>query len=272
MSHEDQYAERITEAWEQATAGQTLETESSRAVMAVMDLLDKGLIRVASVDGDGHWKTHVWVKKAVLLSFRIFTNQFSSSHHAYDKVPLKFSKWRHEDFIAANFRIVPGAIVRYSAYIAPKVVVMPSFINVGAYIDEGSMIDSYVTVGSAAQIGKNCHISMQAGIGGVLEPLQAEPTIIENGVFVGAGAQIAEGVRIGQGSVLAMNVNISASTKIYNRSTGEITYGRVPPYSVVVPGSLPDESGKYSTSAAVIVKQVDAGTRAKTQITELLRS
>jgi 2,3,4,5-tetrahydropyridine-2-carboxylate N-succinyltransferase len=270
QEYQNQYSEIISAAWQRVHDGHALESEHKQAILDVMGMLDKGLVRVASCE-TGQWLTHIWAKQAILLSFKVYTNTLMPLSMAYDKVPLKFANWTDQDFLASEFRIVPGAVVRHSAYIGKQVVVMPSFINVGAYIGDGSMVDSWVTIGSAAQIGKNCHISMQAGVGGVLEPLQAEPTIIEDGVFIGACAQIAEGIKVGQGAVIAMGTSINASTKIYNRITGELTYGCIPPFSVVVPGSLPDASGKFSTNAAIIMKQVDARTRDKTKLTDLLR-
>ena len=219
---------------------------------------------------------HQWVKKAVLLSFRLndmtaIDGGPGSGTSWFDKVPSKFEGWGDNQFRAAGFRAVPNCIVRRSAYIAPNVVLMPSFVNLGAYVDSGTMIDTWATVGSCAQIGKNCHISGGAGIAGVLEPLQAEPVIIEDNCFIGARSEVAEGVIVEEGSVLSMGVFIGASTKIVNRATGEVTYGRVPPYSVVVPGSMPGTTGGVNLYCAVIVKQVDAGTRAKTSINDLLR-
>src|SRR5438270_6041422 len=245
------------------------------AVDHALELLDKGEVRVAEREADGKWKVHQWLKKAVLLSFRL--NDMSAIPGGpgkaawWDKVPSKFEGWGENRFRAAGFRAVPGAIVRRSAYIAKNVVLMPSFVNVGARVDEATMIDTWATVGSCAQIGKNCHISGGAGIGGVLEPLQAGPVIIEDNCFVGARSEVAEGVVVGEGSVLAMGVFLGASTKIIDRSNGQVHYGKVPPYSVIVPGSLPAAGGGPSLYCAVIVKQVDEKTRAKTSINELLR-
>ncbi len=249
------------------------------AVEQALELLDSGQARVAQ-KSDGAWSVNQWLKKAVLLSFLI--NDMApieggpGGAHWWDKVPSKFDGWRSEDFIAAGFRAVPGAIVRRSAYIAPSVVLMPSFVNLGAYVDRGTMVDTWVTVGSCAQIGKNCHLSGGVGIGGVLEPLQADPVIIEDNCFIGARSEVVEGVKIGEGSVLSMGVFISASTKIVNRQTGDIHIGEVPPYSVVVPGNLagkplPDGTPGPSLYCAVIVKTVDAQTRSKTSINDLLR-
>ena len=250
------------------------------AVQGALDLLDAGRFRVADKI-DGQWVTHEWLKKAVLLSFRLNANQLMHTGRGlfeqaplgpyWDKVPNKFATWNAENFQKAGFRAVPGAIVRVGAYIAKNVVLMPSFVNIGAYVDEGSMVDGWSTVGSCAQIGKNVHLSGGVGIGGVLEPLQANPTIIEDDCFIGARSEVAEGVIVEQGSVLSMGVYLSASTKIVNRATGEVFRGRVPAYSVVVPGTLPDPKGGPSLYCAVIVKTVDAQTRAKTGINELLR-
>ena len=250
------------------------------AVDSALELLDKGETRVAERGADGKWKVNQWLKKAVLLSFRL--NDMSAVPGGpgkaswWDKVPSKFEGWGENRFRDAGFRAVPGSIVRRSAFIARNVVLMPSFVNIGAYVDEGTMIDTWATVGSCAQVGKNCHISGGAGLGGVLEPLQAKPTIIEDNCFIGARAEVAEGVIVREGSVLSMGVFISASTKIIDRDSGEVFRGRVPPYSVVVPGAmpgkdLPDGSPGPSLSCAVIVKRVDAQTRSKTSINELLR-
>jgi 2,3,4,5-tetrahydropyridine-2,6-dicarboxylate N-succinyltransferase len=244
-------------------------------IEATLDALDSGRLRVAEKQGD-FWQVHQWLKKAVLLSFRL--NDMTTIEGApggaswWDKVDSKFKDWGEDRFRAAGFRAVPGAIVRRSAHIAKGVVLMPCFVNVGAHVGEASMIDTWATVGSCAQIGRNCHISGGAGIGGVLEPLQANPVIIEDDCFVGARSEVAEGVIVGRGSVLAMGVFLGASTKLVNRATGEILYGKVPSYSVVVPGSLPPAEGKGpALYCAVIVKQVDEKTRAKTSINELLR-
>ena len=250
------------------------------AVDAALDLLDRGQARVADRAANGTWKVNQWLKKAVLLSFRL--NDMSvipggPAHAAWwDKIPSKFDNWNDKNFRAAGFRAVPGCVVRHSAYIAPGVVLMPSFVNLGAYVDTGTMIDTWSTVGSCAQIGKNCHISGGVGIGGVLEPLQAGPVIIEDNCFIGARSEVAEGVIVREGAVLSMGVFIGASTRLVDRATGAVSQGEVPPYSVVVPGSLPGEArgnGKASPSlyCAVIVKRVDEKTRAKTSINELLR-
>jgi 2,3,4,5-tetrahydropyridine-2-carboxylate N-succinyltransferase len=246
------------------------------AVEEALAMLDGGTARVAEPDGAG-WKVNQWLKQAVLMSFRLNDSvPMETAAGAYDKVPLKFAGWGENRFKAAGFRAVPGAVVRRSAYIAPNVILMPSFVNVGAYVDEGTMVDTWATVGSCAQIGKNCHISGGAGIGGVLEPLQANPVVIEDGCFVGARSEVAEGVIVERGSVLSMGVYLGASTRIVDRATGEVHYGRVPAYSVVVPGAMPgkpmpDGSPGPSLYCAVIVKRVDEKTRAKTSINELLR-
>ena len=259
-------------------------TPASAEVRAIvdqaLDLLDSGAARVAEPDDRGGWRVNQWLKKAVLLSFRLNDNAVmdygSAGAPAFDKVPLKFTGWDEARFRAAGIRVVPGAVVRRSAHIARGVVLMPSFVNLGARVDEGTMIDTWATVGSCAQIGKNVHISGGAGIGGVLEPLQAGPVIIEDNCFIGARAEVVEGVVVGEGSVLSMGVYLGASTKIVDRATGEIHIGRVPPYSVVVSGSLPgkplpDGTPGPSLYCAVIVKTVDAQTRSKTGINELLR-
>ena len=249
-------------------------------VDAALDLLDSGAARVAEPDGQGGWKVNQWLKKAVLLSFRLNDNGVmdygSAGAPAFDKVPLKFTGWDDAAFRAAGIRVVPGAVVRRSAFIAKGVVLMPSFVNLGAHVGEGTMIDTWATVGSCAQIGKGVHISGGAGIGGVLEPLQANPVVIEDNCFIGARSEVAEGVIVGTGAVLSMGVYLGASTKIVDRATGEVHIGRVPPYSVVVPGALPGKplpngAGGPSLYCAVIVKTVDAQTRAKTGINELLR-
>ena len=246
--------------------------EVREAVEETIGLLDSGRLRVAEKTG-GDWVTHEWAKKAVLLSFRLQDNEVLADGYSryYDKVPSKFASYTAETFQKGGFRVVPPAAVRRGAYIAKNAVLMPSFVNIGAYVDEGTMVDTWATVGSCAQIGKNVHLSGGVGIGGVLEPLQANPTVIEDNCFIGARSEIVEGVIVGEGSVVSMGVFIGASTKIYRRDTGEILYGRVPPGSVVVSGSLPSADGRCNLYCAVIVKQVDAGTRAKTSINELLR-
>jgi 2,3,4,5-tetrahydropyridine-2-carboxylate N-succinyltransferase len=242
------------------------------AVGGVIERLDRGELRVAEKI-DGRWTVHEWVKKAVLLSFRIEDNRVMQAGELryFDKVDTKFASYDRERFARSGVRVVPPAVARKGAYVARNVVLMPSYVNIGAYVDEGTMVDTWATVGSCAQIGKNVHLSGGVGIGGVLEPLQASPTIIEDNCFIGARSEIVEGVVVEENSVVSMGVFIGASTRIYNRATGEITYGRVPAGSVVVPGSLPAPDGKYSLYCAVIVKQVDAKTRAKTGINELLR-
>jgi 2,3,4,5-tetrahydropyridine-2-carboxylate N-succinyltransferase len=252
--------------------------KARRAVEEALVLLDEGKLRVAEKI-DGEWRINQWLKKAVLLSFRL--NDMSvigggpGKANWFDKVPSKFKGWTAAQFRKAGFRAVPNCIVRHSAYIAPGVVLMPSFVNLGAYVDEGTMVDTWATVGSCAQIGKNVHLSGGAGIGGVLEPLQAGPTIIEDNCFIGARSEVVEGVVVGEGSVISMGVFIGASTKIVDRATGEVFMGRVPPYSVVVSGSMPGKTignePSPSLYCAVIVKRVDEKTRAKTSINELLR-
>jgi 2,3,4,5-tetrahydropyridine-2-carboxylate N-succinyltransferase len=283
MSHE-QLATTIDEAFEKrndlnpATKGPARD-----AVDAALDLLDRGAVRVAQKRGDGTWRVNQWLKKAVLLSFRVadmsivpFSAEAGARAWGWDKVPLKYDRWQREQFEEAQFRAVPGAIVRRSAYIAPNVVLMPSFVNLGAYVDSGTMVDTWATIGSCAQIGRNCHISGGAGIAGVLEPLQAGPVIIEDNCFIGARSEVAEGVVVREGSVLSMGVFVGASTKIVDRETGEVFTGEVPAYSVVVPGTTPgkplrDGSPGPGLYCAVIVKRVDEKTRAKTSINELLR-
>jgi 2,3,4,5-tetrahydropyridine-2-carboxylate N-succinyltransferase len=252
--------------------------EVRNAVNDVLSQLDQGKIRICEKI-NGVWHTHQFIKKAILLSFRLHDNQMSLSNKMdgeilkfYDKVPLKFSNWQEEDFQKAGFRSVAGSVVRHSAFIAKNVILMPSFVNVGAYVDEGTMIDTWSTVGSCAQIGKNCHISGGVGIGGVLEPLQANPVIIEDDCFIGARSEIAEGVIVEKGAVISMGVYIGASTKIFDRETGEIFYGRVPAYSVVVPGNIKTNNSDIALYCAVIVKKVDEKTRSKTSINDLLRS
>ncbi len=243
------------------------------AVVQALDMLDNGSARVAEKI-DGEWIVHQWLKKAVLLSFRLNDNipvPAGGGMQFYDKVPTKFADWNAAQFEASGIRVVPPAVARRGSFIARNTVLMPSYVNIGAYVDEGSMVDTWATVGSCAQIGKNVHLSGGVGIGGVLEPLQANPTIIEDNCFIGARSEVVEGVIIGEGSVLSMGVFIGQSTPIYDRETGEISYGRVPAGSVVVPGSLPRDNGRYSLTCAVIVKKVDAQTRSKTSINDLLR-
>jgi 2,3,4,5-tetrahydropyridine-2,6-dicarboxylate N-succinyltransferase len=268
-------AEKVIEtAWEhRATIGAGAELGEVRAaVNETIARLDRGEIRVAQKLG-GQWVVHQWIKKAVLLSFRLHDNQVMETGgyaRFFDKVPTKFADYSEGDFVAGGFRVVPPATVRRGAYIARNAVLMPSYVNIGAYVDEGTMVDTWATVGSCAQIGKNVHLSGGVGIGGVLEPLQANPTIIEDNCFIGARSEVVEGVIVEENAVLGMGVFIGQSTKIFNRETGEVTYGRVPAGSVVVAGSLP--SNGCNLYCAVIVKQVDAKTRAKTSINELLRA
>ena len=271
----------IDNAWE-ARAEVNIKTsgEVRDAVDYALDALDKGALRVASHEGND-WVVHQWLKKAVLLSFRLNDNfvidpeanprPVQNAGRAFDKVPLKTARWQEHNFRDAGFRMVPGAVVRRGSFIAKDVVLMPSFVNIGAYVGEKTMIDTWATVGSCAQIGANVHISGGTGIGGVLEPLQAGPVIIEDNVFIGARSEVAEGVIVREGAVISMGVFLGASTKIVNRETGEFTRGEVPAYSVVVPGSLPDPKGGPSLACAVIVKTVDAQTRSKTGINDLLR-
>jgi 2,3,4,5-tetrahydropyridine-2-carboxylate N-succinyltransferase len=271
----DQLQRVIEQAWEERDQlGPDTRGEVRQAVDAAIGALDRGEARIAAKQ-DGEWTVQQWLKKAVLLSFRLNPMEAiggaPGGAHWWDKVPSKFAGWGEKDFAAAAFRAVPGAIVRRGAYVAPGAVLMPSFVNIGAYVGEGTMVDTWATVGSCAQIGRNVHISGGAGIGGVLEPLQAGPVIIEDDCFIGARSEVAEGVIVERGSVLSMGVFLGASTKIVDRSSGEVRYGRVPPYSVVVPGTLPAKDGGPSLACAVIVKQVDERTRSKTSINELLR-
>ena len=245
------------------------------AVFSVLEQLNDGRLRVATRKGDSQeWETHQWIKKAVLLSFRLEDNVLMDDGVTkyFDKVPPKFADYTEADFKAGGFRVVPNAIVRRGSYIAKNAVLMPSYVNIGAYVGEGTMVDTWATVGSCAQIGKNVHLSGGVGIGGVLEPIQAGPVIIEDNCFIGARSEVVEGVVVGENSVISMGVYIGQSTPIYDRETGEITYGKIPPGSVVISGSLPKDGGKYSLYAAIIVKKVDAQTRSKTSINELLRA
>ncbi|HRO59990.1 MAG TPA: 2,3,4,5-tetrahydropyridine-2,6-dicarboxylate N-succinyltransferase [Burkholderiaceae bacterium] len=264
----------IEQAWEaRAELSPTAAPAEIRdAVAQVIARLDSGELRVAE-KLDGEWTVHQWIKKAVLLSFRLADNVpiRSGGLDWYDKVPTKFDGWDAARFADSGFRVVPPAVARRGAYIARNVVLMPSYVNIGAYVDEGTMVDTWATVGSCAQIGKNVHLSGGVGIGGVLEPLQANPTIIEDNCFIGARSEVVEGVIVEENSVLSMGVFIGQSTKIYDRQSGEVLYGRVPSGSVVVPGTLPSADGKVNLYCAVIVKRVDARTRAKTGINELLR-
>jgi 2,3,4,5-tetrahydropyridine-2-carboxylate N-succinyltransferase len=251
----------------------TTPRELRTAVESVIELLNDGALRVAQPDG-GRWQVNEWLKKAVLLSFRINDNEAmpAGALNFYDKVPLKYSGWGADRFAAAGVRVVPPATVRRGAFVASNVVLMPSYVNVGAYVDSGTMVDTWATVGSCAQIGKNVHLSGGVGIGGVLEPLQASPTIIEDNCFIGARSEIVEGVVVESGAVISMGVFIGQSTRIYDRERDEILYGRVPAGAVVVPGTLPAANGKYGLACAVIVKRVDAQTRAKTSLNDLLRN
>src|SRR5437762_11399613 len=265
----------IEQAWEERDSiGPETKGGVRQAIDAAIAALDGGEARIAEKQG-GEWVVHQWLKKAVLLSFRLNPMEAIAGApggaHWWDKVPSKFAGWGEKEFAAAAFRVVPGAIVRRGAYIAPGAVLMPSFVNIGARVGEGTMVDTWATVGSCAQIGKNVHISGGAGIGGVLEPLQAGPVIIEDDCFIGARSEVAEGVVVARGSVISMGVFLGASTKIVDRSTGEVMYGRVPAYSVVVPGTLPGKDGGPALACAVIVKRVDERTRSKTSINELLR-
>ncbi len=248
-------------------------TALSDAVTEAIALLDAGKARVAEAKKDG-WRVNQWLKKAVLLSFRLQDNNVIDAAYTnfYDKVAMKYADYSAEDFRSDGVRVVPHAIVRRGAYVASDVVLMPSFVNIGAYVDSGTMVDTWATVGSCAQIGKNVHLSGGVGIGGVLEPVQAGPTIIEDDCFIGARSEVVEGVIVGKGSVISMGVYLGQSTKIYDRESGDVSYGHIPPGSVVVPGNLPSADGKYSLYCAVIVKHVDARTRAKTSLNELLRN
>ena len=269
-----QFQSIIEEAWEDRASLQpgSAPAKIGEAVNAVIAELDEGRLRVAEKI-DGEWITHQWIKKAVLLSFRLEDNQVLDGGplRYFDKVPTKFASYDREKFIRGGFRVVPPATVRRGSFIAKNVVLMPSYVNIGAYVDESTMVDTWATVGSCAQIGKNVHLSGGVGIGGVLEPLQANPTIIEDNCFIGARSEVVEGVIVGEGSVISMGVYIGQSTKIYDRATGEVSYGHIPPGSVVVSGNLPAKDGTHSLYCAVIVKRVDAKTRAKTSINDLLR-
>jgi len=276
MSRHDDLIAAIDAAWDEREALSPSTTGAAReAVEHAIALLDGGEARVASREPDGAWIVHQWLKKAVLLSFRLNPMGLIAggpgSGRWWDKVPSKFDGWGAAEFEAAGFRAVPPCAVRRGAFVARGAVLMPSYVNIGAHVGEGAMIDTWATVGSCAQIGRNVHVSGGAGIGGVLEPLQAGPVIIEDDAFIGARAEVAEGVIVREGAVLAMGVFLGASTKLVDRETGEVTRGEVPPYAVVVPGTLPDAKGGPSLACAVIVKRVDARTRAKTSINELLR-
>jgi 2,3,4,5-tetrahydropyridine-2-carboxylate N-succinyltransferase len=269
----------IEQAWEDRAglSPQAAPAPIREAVAHVLDRLDQGTLRVAQKDS-GAWVVNQWIKKAVLLSFRLEDNfvMAAAAHGAnamqfYDKVPTKFANYTADDFAKGGFRVVPPAVARRGSFLGKNVVLMPSFVNIGAYVDEGTMVDAWATVGSCAQIGKNVHLSGGVGIGGVLEPMQAGPTIIEDNCFIGARSEIVEGVVVEENSVISMGVYIGQSTKIFDRETGQVSYGRIPAGSVVVSGNLPSADGKYSLYCAVIVKRVDAKTRAKTGINELLR-
>lgn len=273
-------AAAIENAWEARDGVTPASTEVREVVNAALALLDNGQARVAEPDGAGSWQVNQWLKKAVLLSFRLNDNAVmdfgSAGAPSFDKVPLKFTGWDADRFRSAGIRAVPGAIVRRGAHVGRNVVLMPSFVNIGANVGDGTMIDTWASVGSCAQVGQNCHISAGAGIGGVLEPMQANPTIIGNNCFIGARSEIVEGVIVGEGCVVAMGVFITATSKIVYRDSGEVITGHIPPFSVVVPGALPgkplaDGSAGPSLACAVIVKTVDAQTRAKTAINDLLR-
>ena len=263
----------IEQAFENRADGFDNKDEVEAAVMEAIAMLDSGAVRVAEKRGSD-WHVNQWLKKAVLLSFALRDNEVIESGHSrfYDKVPMKYADYTAEQFAADGVRVVPDAIVRHGAYVAQDVVLMPSYTNIGAYVDSGTMVDTWATVGSCAQIGKNVHLSGGVGIGGVLEPVQAGPTIIEDDCFIGARSEVVEGVIVEQGSVISMGVYIGQSTRIYDRETDEITYGRIPAGSVVVSGNLPSKDGKYSLYCAVIVKKVDARTRAKTGLNDLLRN
>jgi 2,3,4,5-tetrahydropyridine-2-carboxylate N-succinyltransferase len=270
-----QLQQLLDQAWEDRAniSSKSAPAEVREAVAHVLSQLDAGTLRVAE-KLNGSWTVNQWIKKAVLLSFRLQDNVVMPAGGGlqfYDKVPTKFADYTEEDFIKGGFRVVPPAVARRGSFIARNVVLMPSYVNIGAYVDEGTMVDTWATVGSCAQIGKNVHLSGGVGIGGVLEPMQANPTIIEDNCFIGARSEIVEGVIVEENSVISMGVYIGQSTKIYDRATGEVSYGRVPAGSVVVSGNLPSADGKYSLYCAVIVKRVDAKTRAKTGINELLR-
>jgi 2,3,4,5-tetrahydropyridine-2-carboxylate N-succinyltransferase len=266
----------INDAWERraALSDEEIATTLRPAIERILDALESGALRVAEPDGHGGWHTHQWLKKAVLLYFRISANSVvdGGAMQAFDKVPLRFVDAGEAAFRAAGARVVPGALVRRGAHVAKDVVLMPSYLNIGAHVGAGTMVDTWATVGSCAQIGANVHLSGGVGIGGVLEPLQANPTIIEDDCFIGARSEVVEGVIVEKGSVIGMGVFLGQSTRIYDRASGTVSYGRVPAGSVVVAGSLPAADGSHSLYAAVIVKRVDAKTRAKTGINELLRA
>jgi len=275
MTMSSSIEQTINQAWDnraQLSPG-SASAEITQAVEHVISELNGGRLRVATRTGVGQWETHQWIKKAVLLSFRLKDNEVIKAGDLgfYDKVQTKFAHLDAEEMKQSGVRVVPPAVARRGSYIAKGAILMPSYVNIGAYVDEGTMVDTWATVGSCAQIGKNVHLSGGVGIGGVLEPLQANPTIIEDNCFIGARSEIVEGVIVEENSVISMGVYIGQSTKIYDRATGEVTYGRVPAGSVVVSGNLPSADGKYSLYCAVIVKRVDAQTRAKTSLNDLLR-
>lgn len=270
MLKQDQLIQIINKAWEEKNNDISY---ANTAVEQIINELDQGNIRIASKI-DQEWVVAEWIKKAIILSFKLNQSEIIEQHpfNYYDKIKLKFTDWTEKDFAGHEIRVVPGAVVRKSAYIGKNTVLMPSFINIGARIGDGTMIDSWSTVGSCAQIGKHCHISGGVGIGGVLEPIRSAPVIIEDNCFIGARSEISEGVIVEEGSVLAMGVYLGQSTRIYNRITKEISYGRIPPYSVVVPGTIPASDASHGLYAAIIVKQVDQQTRNKTAINDLLRN
>lgn len=265
----------IDNAWENRAgmSPKAAPKEVADAVDHVIAELNNGKLRVATREGVGQWTVHQWIKKAVLLSFRLKDNEVIAAGQLgfYDKVPTKFAHLSADEMAATGVRVVPPAVARRGSYIAKGAILMPSFVNIGAYVDEGTMVDTWATVGSCAQVGKNVHLSGGVGLGGVLEPLQANPTIIEDNCFIGARSEVVEGVIVEENSVISMGVFIGQSTPIYDRATGTVTYGRVPAGSVVISGSLPKDGGKYSLAAAIIVKRVDAQTRAKTSLNDLLR-
>ncbi len=271
----DQLQKTIDTAWDNRAeySAQSAPHEVSDAVDHVIAELDRGTLRVATRDGVGQWTTHQWIKKAVLLSFRLKDNAIMRAGDLgfFDKVPTKYANLDEATLRATGVRVVPPAVARRGSFCAKGVVLMPSYVNIGAYVDEGTMVDTWATVGSCAQIGKNVHLSGGVGIGGVLEPMQAGPTIIEDNCFIGARSEVVEGVIVEENSVISMGVYIGQSTKIYDRATGSVTYGRIPAGSVVVSGNLPSADGKYSLYCAVIVKKVDAQTRSKTSLNDLLR-
>ena len=270
-----QLQQTIDNAWENraSLSPKAAPKEVSEAVEHVIAELNTGALRVATREGVGRWTVHQWIKKAVLLSFRLKDNELMKAGELgfYDKVPTKFAHLSAEEMAATGVRVVPPAVARRGSFIARGAILMPSYVNIGAYVDEGTMVDTWATVGSCAQVGKNVHLSGGVGLGGVLEPLQANPTIIEDNCFIGARSEVVEGVIVEENSVISMGVYIGQSTPIYDRATGEVSYGRIPAGSVVISGSLPKDGGKYSLYAAIIVKRVDAQTRAKTSLNDLLR-